>query len=88
MRVHSGETYKSTEVKPNCGEITRQHSEEVKTVAKSVYIPAKCLLSVSISYLCFEHRNLVETHISPFPNLYVFMMSNISFTEGRIEACK
>ena len=72
--------YQSAEVETNCGEITRQHSEKVKTVSKPVNITTQSLLSISISNFGLKHRNLIEAHISPLPNLYIFVMGNIPFT--------
>lgn len=49
----------STEIETNCGEITRQHAEEIKTVAKPVHVTAQSLLSIPISYLGLKHRYLI-----------------------------
>ena len=77
--------YQGAEVKANGGEVTRHHSEKVETVSKPVNVTAQCLLSVSVSNLGLKHRDLIQTDISSFANLYVFMMSNVSFTKRGIE---
>jgi hypothetical protein len=72
--------YQGTEIEANGGEINRQHSEEIKSVSKPVYVSTHSLLTIPISYLCLKHRYLVKTDIPSFTNLYILMMSNISFT--------
>ena len=38
VKVNSGDTYKSAEIKSDCSKITGQHSEEIKTVPKPVHV--------------------------------------------------
>ena len=72
--------YQRAQVETDGREVTRQHSEKIKTVSKPVYISAQCLLSITIGNFCFKKRDLIKTHISSFPNLYVLMVCYIAFT--------
>lgn len=77
--------YQIAEIKTDGGEIARKHAEEVKSVSEPVDITTHSLLSISICYLCFKLGNLVESHIPPFTNLNILVMSNIPSTQCRIE---
>lgn len=72
--------YQSAKVEPNCGEITRQHTEEIEPMPQPINVTAQCLLAIPIGYLCLKHGDLIKTNISPFTNLDVLMVCDITFT--------
>lgn len=76
--------YHGAEVEANCCEVTGEHPEEIEAMPQTVDVPAESLLTITIRNFCFKKRDLVQTHITSFPHLHVFMVCYITFSQCRV----